>query len=48
MILARVKMKVNVQILEILSSVNVLLVIVEDDVRIKVRKKYFNDVKVIY
>ena len=39
-ILAHVKMEVNVQMLEILSTVNVLLVIEEKGVRMKVWKKY--------
>ena len=39
-ILAHVKMEVNVQMLEILSTVNVLLVIEENGVRMKVWKKY--------
>ena len=38
-ILAHVKMEVNVQMLEIHSSVNVLLVIAENNVRIKVHTK---------
>ena len=38
-ILAHVKIEVNVQMLEITLNVNVLLVIVENNVRVKVYKK---------